>query len=111
MNAASRRVGKSTMFHGSLGNLKITRDFIGLLLLISFTIISAITVVYLKNYERTLFSDLQNYNLEKHRLEVEWSQLLLEESTWSTPARIQLIAQHQYGMKVPNSDKVVTVKL
>lgn len=111
MNAAARRIERSTLFYGSLGNLRITRDFIGILIMVCVVIVSAIGVVYVKNYERQLFSELQHSKVLRHRLEMEWSQLLLEESTWSTPARIQRIAQHQYNMLVPTSEKVKTVEL
>lgn len=111
MNAAAKRIERSTLFHGSLGNLRITRDFISILVMLCIVITSGISVVYMKNYERKLFSELQHSKVLKHRLEMEWSQLLLEESTWSTPARIQRIAQHQYNMLVPTSEKVKTVEL
>jgi cell division protein FtsL len=111
MNAAAKRIERSTLFYGSVGNLRITGDFIGLLIMLCIMTVSAISFVYMKNYERTLFSDLQHSQISRQHLEMEWSQLLLEASTWSTPARIQRIAQLQYNMLVPASEKVKTVEL
>lgn len=111
MNAAAKRYEKSTIFYGSLGKLTIARDVLGFMIVLSIVIASAISIVYLKNYERHLISLLQNSFQTQQRLIVEWNQLLLEESTWSTPSRIQQVAQGQYDMLVPPSESVITVKL
>jgi len=111
MNAAARKFEKSSLFYGSIGKLTIAKDVLGFLILLSVVIASAISIVYLKNYERHLTNQLQTTSQNQQHLIVEWNQLLLEESTWSTPSRVQQVAQGQYDMLVPSSERVITVKL
>ncbi|MCK5648939.1 MAG: cell division protein FtsL [Gammaproteobacteria bacterium] len=79
--------------------------FIMILLIVTF--VSAISVVYVKHYNRKLFVELQQ--LEKHRddMEVEWGQLQLEQNTWATHARIERIAKQKLQMITPDTSSDV----
>lgn len=111
MNAAARNVEQGSLFHGSFTRAKMTRDVIGVTMLVLIMLISAFSVVYVKNYERRLFSELQFSQQSAQKLHVEWGQLLLEQSTWATPSRIQLIAQQRFGMKVPSASRIFMVRM
>ena len=79
--------------------------FIMILLIVTF--VSAISVVYVKHYNRKLFVELQQ--LEKHRddMEVEWGKLQLEQNTWATHARIERIAKQKLQMITPDTSSDV----
>ncbi len=72
---------------------------------------SALSVVYVKDLNRRSVSDLQIAQHQRDELQTEWSQLLLEQSTWSTQALIQKVAQEKMGMEVPPPDKMIMVKM
>lgn len=83
----------------------------GTLILALIVMFSALAVVYMADLNRRLFIDLQKAQGTEMQLHTEWGKLLLEQSTWSTQARIQSIAVQNLGMEVPASDKVVMVKM
>lgn len=64
---------------------------------------SAFGTIYVKDVNRRLMGDLQTLQVTGATLHNEWSQLLLEKSTWDNQARIQSIAIHQLGMTTPKS--------
>ncbi|MCP3851619.1 MAG: cell division protein FtsL [Gammaproteobacteria bacterium] len=80
------------------------------MILLIITFVSAISVVYVKHYNRKLFVELQQ--LEKHRdeMEVEWGQLQLEQNTWATHARIERIAIEKLQMVTPGSADIIYIK-
>jgi cell division protein FtsL len=76
----------------------------GMLLLI--IVLSAIGVVYSSHLSRQLFAE-QAILLEKNdQLQLEWAQLLLEQSAWSSPNRIESVARESLGMEVPETEKI-----
>ena len=62
---------------------------------------SAVAAVYAKHENRRLFAELQALTAERDRLEVDWSRLQIEQSTWSTHARVEQLARGQMGMRSP----------
>ena len=79
--------------------------FIMILLIVTF--VSAISVVYVKHYNRKLFVELQQ--LEKYRddMEFEWGKLQLEQNTWATHARIERVAKQKLQMITPDTSSDV----
>lgn len=78
--------------------------------LIVLLLVSAFSVIYLKDLSRRLFIQYQQLQHVQQRDEVEWSKLLLEEGAWSTQARVQNIASTQLNMVVPTMKNVVMIK-
>lgn len=111
MNAAARALNRGSWFHGSLRKMELSTESWGMLVLISLMLVSAFAVVYVKDFERRLFSELQTLQQERDSLEVEWGQLLLEQSTWATPSRIQRIANQELGMALPNTKQITMVEV
>ena len=64
--------------------------------------ISAIANVYAKHESRNSFTELQVLTSERDRLEVEWGKLQIEQSTWSTYARVEQLARKQMHMRIPD---------
>ena len=72
-----------------------------------FLFFSALLVVHKKHQSRQLFMQLQSLQLEVERLQEEWSQLLLEQGTWASDARIEKMARTQLQMILPEPNQVV----
>lgn len=81
-----------------------------LALLITIVLFSAFTVVYVKDVYRRLFIDYQTLQNSQNEIYVEWGKLLLEQSTWSTQARVQSVAQQHLDMEAPEAKAVVMVQ-
>lgn len=64
--------------------------------------ISAIASVSAKHESRKSFMELQTLISERDRLEVEWGKLQIEQSTWSTYARVEELARKQMKMRIPD---------
>lgn len=78
--------------------------------LIVLLLVSAFSVIYLKDLSRRLFIQYQQAQQVQEREEIEWSKLLLEEGAWSTQARIQNLASTQLDMVMPNVKNIVMIK-
>ena len=78
-----------------------------MLLLVS---VSAITVVNNSHKCRHAFNDLQQLKNRRNAFEVEWGQLLLEQSTWASQGRIESIASSELNMKIPLMSEMIVVK-
>lgn len=72
--------------------------------------VSAIAAVYAKHENRKLFTELQALTDERDRLEVDWSRLQVEQSTWSTHARVEQLARGQMRMRSPGADEIRLVR-
>lgn len=66
--------------------------------------LTALAVVVTKHDSRRLFVELQALEHQRDRLNVEWNQLQLEESAWSTQARIETAARKRLEMRLPPED-------
>jgi len=83
---------------------------LGMTLLLMLVVGSALGVVYAKHRSRTLFVELQSLQEARDRLNTEWGQLQLEQSTWATHGRIETLARERLGMKIPEPDSVVIIR-
>lgn len=110
MNAAAKSLSQVWLFHGEYREFSITKETFRIIFLFILVLASALAVVYVKNVERQLTSELQILQKETNQLRVEWGQLLLEESTWATPPRIQKIVQEDLKMFAPSSQNTVIIR-
>lgn len=69
-------------------------------------VVSAVATVYAKHESRKLYSELQVLQRERDRIEIEWGQLRIEQSTWSTHARVERMAREEIGMGEPRPDQL-----
>jgi cell division protein FtsL len=74
------------------------------------TLASAAGVVYCKHRARDLFVELESLNSHRDRLEMEWGQLQLEQSAWSTHAFVERVANARLKMSIPAPASVHIVK-
>lgn len=78
--------------------------------LLILVLISSVALVQSSHRARKLFSELQDLRQDALQLEEEWGRLLLEQSTWAAPDRVQLLAEDKLQMKAPDMRKVIMVR-
>jgi cell division protein FtsL len=79
------------------------------LLLLLVAVVCALATVASSHRARKLFIELENEQKRMRDLDVEWSQLQLEQSTWATHARLATIAREKLGMHAPAAGRVLSV--
>jgi len=67
---------------------------------------SAIAVVRARHEARSLFVQLERLSAERDRLNIEWSQLQLEQSAWSNHGFVERVASDRLRMTLPTPDEV-----
>ena len=81
-----------------------------LFLLLGTVLVSGLMVVKTTHENRFAFNELQMLREEANQLDVEWGQLLLEQSTFGLDGRIEQKAVEQLRMQVPEIDHIVMVE-
>lgn len=76
------------------------------LLLLLVVVACALGVVTSQHKARKLFMEMQKEKNEAQRMEVEWGQLQLEQSTWATSVRVEKIAAARLQMRLPESKQI-----
>ena len=66
-------------------------------------------VVTAQHKARKIFIELQQEQESAKKMEVEWGQLQLEQSTWAMHARIEKIATAYLQMQVPDTSRIQVV--
>jgi cell division protein FtsL len=79
------------------------------LTLLAALIVCALSVVTSQHKARKLYVELQTQQDVARKLDVEYGQLQLEQSTWAMHARIEKIASGQLMMRVPTSARIQVV--
>jgi cell division protein FtsL len=65
------------------------------------TLGSAAGAIWCKHRSRELFVQLEALNAHRDDLEIEWGQLQLEQSAWSTHAFVERVASTRLHMAMP----------
>ncbi len=92
---------------GPFSNIGFSKQLMACLALWGIVIIQALGVIYAKQSKRLLHAQLQGLYTMRDKLQVEWSQLLLEQGTWESDARVERVAREQLGMEMPNKVNVI----
>jgi cell division protein FtsL len=79
------------------------------LMLLAILVACALSAVTSQHKARKLYVELQKEQETARKLEVEWGQLQLEQSTWAMHARIEKIASGQLMMRVPPAARIQVV--
>ena len=69
--------------------------------------LTALSVVYTTFEGRQRLNALQDLERQRNRLQVEWRQLLLEQSSLVAQGKVEDTAIAELGMEVPDMNKVV----
>ncbi len=79
------------------------------LILLALLVASALGTVASQHKARRLFAELEREQVTQRRLDTEFRQLQLEQSTWAMHARIEKVALAQLKMQMPVPAKVQVV--
>lgn len=90
-------------------NLASPRSALLMLLLLS-VLISALAVVNTSYKHRLTFHELQQSRDLTNNLDVQWGQLLIEQSTFGLESRIERRAMEELGMKLPDWSTIKMVR-
>ena len=104
MNAAARAINQSNLFSGRFLEMRLSKELSGLLVLLFALLVSSLAVIYVTNSDRVSYSQLQQLEQQERQLQLEWGQLLLEQASLATPARVEQLAIEKLQMQLP-SDK------
>lgn len=110
MNAAARAIHKSDLFTGHLLEIRLSKSLSVVLLLLLSLLLSGLSIIYVTNEHRISVSQLQNLEREAHELQLQRGQLLLEQASLSTPARVEHLAIEKLRMKLPIERFSIPVK-
>lgn len=77
--------------------------------LVVLIMISALSVVSLRNHSRMTFAKLQSLHRDRDSLNIEWGRLLLEQGAWSQHQRVETIARTRLGMQSPDSKQIIFI--
>jgi len=85
------------------------KTMVHLVVLLMLTTVSATGVIYSTHKSRYLLNELRQLERQRNNLQVEWGQLLLEQSSLVAQGRIENLAIAELGMKIPTVENVVVV--
>ena len=77
--------------------------------LVGLIFVSGMSVVYLTHKNRQVFNEIQQLRSEANSLDVQWGQLLIEQSTFGLEGRIEQKAIEQLQLIVPASEQLIVV--
>ncbi|MGA8204419.1 MAG: cell division protein FtsL [Woeseiaceae bacterium] len=93
--------------------MQLTRSRQPLAIIAAFAIVcvlSAMALVYTRHESRKLFVKLESLTDERDRLNIEWGQLQIEQSTWATHARIEQVAVDDLSLVRPESSEIYVIE-
>jgi cell division protein FtsL len=70
---------------------------------------SAAGAIYCEHRARELFIQLEALNARRDDLQIEWGQLQLEQSAWSSHAFVERVASTRLHMAMPAPQSIVVV--
>lgn len=71
---------------------------------------SAAAAIHCKHTARGLFVELESLTAERDRLQIQWGQLQLEQSAWSTHGFVERVAHARLRMAIPAQSGVQIVR-
>ncbi len=80
-------------------------------LLLALVMLCAVAVITSQHRARKVFTELEAEQATAKRLDDEFTQLRLEQSTWATNKRVEALASKNLGMRLPEPETTVIVTL
>ncbi|WP_028387590.1 cell division protein FtsL [Legionella fairfieldensis] len=111
MNAAAKAINQSNFFNGQLLDMRISKQLAFLLSLLLLVLITALAIVYTTNEHRLSFSQLQHLEQQTNQLQLQWGQLLLEQASLATTARVEQLAVEQLQMRLPTDKDTFVLQI
>ncbi len=85
-------------------------DFLLIIVLAGLVVYSTINLIVVRHQNRLAFIELQKAQQQRDQLNLEWSQLLIEQSTWSQQDRIEQVAKEKLKMIEPEITELLKKK-
>lgn len=82
---------------------------LGVPLLWMAVLVSAAGAIYCEHRSRQLFIQLESLNAKRDNLSIEWGQLQLEQSAWSSHAFVERVASTRLHMATPPPKEIEIV--
>ena len=111
MNAAAKVIHQSNFFSGQLADIRLSKTICMHIILLALVLSSALSVVYITNMHRLTFSQLEFSEQKAHQLQLQWGQLILEQASLATPARVQELATEKLHMLVPVNKQIFILRV
>ena len=109
MNATARALAAGTFNGSNIRHMLFSIRSLFILLLLMILLVTGFSVIYIKDKTREAVTELHSLEYQHDQMMVEQGKLLLEQNTWSSPIRIQNIAQNQLSMTTPAKNTIVFV--
>ncbi len=93
--------------------MQVTQTRQSFILVVVFAVVcitSAMALIYTKHESRKLFVELEVLTQERDELNIEWGQLQIEQSTWSTHARIEQVATDDLSLVRPEATEIFVIQ-
>lgn len=103
MNAAAKVINQGNLFNGPLADMHMSKSLYMLMILVVAVLVSSLAVVYSTNSYRSTFSQVEQQEQQTHHLQLQWGQLLLEQASLATPARVEELAEEKLSMILPTA--------
>lgn len=75
--------------------------------LLGLLFVTSMSIIYTRHQHRVEYVRFTSAVAERDELNIEWNQLLVEESLWSFPHRVEKDATRSLAMKVPGPKDIV----
>jgi cell division protein FtsL len=75
------------------------------LMLLMLIVASSLALITSQHQARKLYNELQVEQAAAKRFEEELARLQVEQSSWSTPSRIEKVARDRLGMRAPDTSR------
>lgn len=110
MNAAAKMIHQNSLFLSEGARFYVSKALGLQTMLLFLVLISALSVVYVINMHRVTCSQMQMEDQRAHHLQLQWGQLLLEQASLATPARVESLATNKLHMILPSHRQTFTLR-
>lgn len=69
-------------------------------------LVCALLLINAQHQARKNFVELERLKKEARSMEEQWGQLRLEQSTWASAARVEMVARKRLGLITPPLDQI-----
>lgn len=101
MNAAAKVIQQGSLFQGQWEKVQFSKQLLLQMTLLFCLLMSALSVVYVIHLHRVTCGQTQQIEKSTHQLQLQWGQLLLEQASLETPARVERLAKEKLHMVFP----------
>lgn len=110
MNAAARMIHQTTLFNGQWADLEMSRMTMLILTVLFAVLMTGLAVTYTTNAYRLTLSQVEQNRQQKNTLDLQWGQLLLEQASLATPARVEQLATAELNMSIPQQKHILVLR-